>query len=292
MTTVNWESVLGQLNEEFIEEALLSCEQPVSAAPCDEKETTMSRNVKKTSKRLLTVAVAAAMVMALAVVGFAPDLPSLIGRLGNGYFAEINPEQAEFYQMAGEKADKNAETVNPETEQAISLTREESYYDGEKLVLAYTLNTEEASLSFDFGPDHEYFGELFTPPEHNRTSLWQVFVDLGLSNADYLKAEAKLLADGAVGFTVRYAGIGDHVKLADGTDLGPVVGGRGSDDVVILENQNALPEQARNQEEITVQLGVKQYVHYYYVKDGVVSYYCPVAEAEWIPFTIENVNAE
>lgn len=293
MTQVNWESVLGQLNEEFIEEALLSCEQPVSAAPCDEKETNMNRNVKKTSKRLLTVAVAATMVMALAVVGFATDaLPSLIGRLGSGHFADINPERDAFYQMAGEKSDKTAETVYPETEQMLSLTKEESYYDGEKLVLAYTLNTEEASLSFDFGPDHEYFGELFTPPEHNRTSLSQVFIDLGLTNADYLKAEAKLLADGAVGFTVRYAGIGDHVKLADGTDLGPMVGGRGSDDVMILENQNVLPEQAQNQDSITVQLGVKEYVHYYYVEDGVVSYYCPVAEAEWIPFTIENVNAE
>ena len=291
MTSVNWETVLGQLNEEFIEEALLSCEQPVSAAPCDEKETTMNRNVKKTSKRLLTVAVAAAMVMALAISGFAAYvLPSLIGRLSDGY-NDINPERDAFYQMAAEKSDKNAETVNPETEQAISLTKEEAYYDGEKLVLAYTLNTEEAVIDFNFGPDHEYFGELFTPPEHNRTSLWQVFIDHGLSDADYLKAEAKLLADGAVGFTVRYAGIGDHVKLADGTDLGPMVGGREMDDVVILENQNELPEQARNQEEITVQLGVKQYVHYYYVKDGVVSYYCPVAEAEWIPFTLENVNA-
>lgn len=293
MTQVNWESVLGQLNEEFIEEALLSCEQPVSAAPHDEKETNMNHKVKKTSKRLLTVAVAAAMVMALAVVGFATDaLPSLIGRLGNGHFNDINPERDAFYQMAGEMADKNAETVNPETEQAISLTKEEAYYDGEKLVLAYTLNTEASVIDFDFGPEHEYFGELFTPPENNQKDLHQVFVDHGLSEADYLKAQAKLLTDGAVGFTVRYVGIGDHVKLADGTDLGAMVGGRGSDDVVILENQNELPEQAQNQDSITVQLGVKQYVHYYYVEDGVVSYYCPVVEAEWIPFTIENVNAE
>ncbi len=293
MTSVNWESVLGQLNEGFIEEALLSCEQPVSAAPCDEKETTMNRNVKKTSKRLVTVAVAAAMVMALAVVGFAADvLPSLIGRLGDGYFNDINPERDAFYQMAGEKSDKNAQTVAPETEQAISLTKEESYYDGEKLMVAYTLNTEEATIDFDFGPEHEYFGELFTPPEYNRTSLGQVFVDHGLSEADFLKAKAKLMTDGAVGFTVRYAGIGDHVKLDDGTDVGPMVGGREMDDVVILENQNELPEQARNQDEITLQLGVKQYVHYYYVEDDVVSWYCPVAEAEWVSFTLKNVNAE
>ena len=175
MTQVNWESVLGQLNEEFIEEALLSCEQPVSAAPHDEKETNMNHKVKKTSKRLLTVAVAAAMVMALAVVGFATDaLPSLIGRLGSGHFADINPERDAFYQMAGEMADKNAETVNPETEQAISLTKEEAYYDGEKLVLAYTLNTEASVIDFDFGPEHEYFGELFTPPENNQKDLHQV----------------------------------------------------------------------------------------------------------------------
>lgn len=290
MTNVNWEAVLGQLNEDFIEEAVLSYEQPVSAAP-GEKETMMNYNVKKTSKRMLLVAVVAAMVMALSVVGFATGvLPSLIGRLGNGYYNDTNPERDAFYQMAGEMSDKNAQTVHPDTEQASSLTKEESYYDGEKLVLAYTLNTETASIDFDFGPEHEYFGELFTPPEYNRTSMQQIWLDHGLPASDFAKAQAKMQTDGAVGFTVRYAGIGDHVKLDDGTDLGPMVGGREADDVVFLENQNELPEQARNQDEITIQLGVKQYVHYYYVEDGVVSWYCPVAETEWIPFTLQNVN--
>ena len=88
MTQVNWESVLGQLNEEFIEEALWSCEQPVSAAPHDEKETNMNHKVKKTSKRLLTVAVAAAMVMALAISGFAAYVL--------GFDALLRPTQTEF----------------------------------------------------------------------------------------------------------------------------------------------------------------------------------------------------
>ena len=88
MTSVNWETVLGQLNEEFIEEALLSCEQPVSAAPQYEKETNMNHKVKKTSKRLLTVAVAAAMVMALAISGFAAYVL--------GFDALLRPTQTEF----------------------------------------------------------------------------------------------------------------------------------------------------------------------------------------------------
>jgi len=98
-----------------------------------------------------------------------------------------------------------------------------------------------------------------------------------------------LLKNGAVGFTIRYVGIGDHLKLGDGSDPGPMIGGE-VDGTIILRNQNELPEQARNLDEITLCLGVKQYVAYYYVKDDVVSYYCPVVEAEWIPFTIENVN--
>ena len=88
MTSVNWESVLGQLNEEFIEEALLSCEQPVSAVPYDEKETTMNYKVKKTSKRLLTVAVAAAMIMVLAIGGFAAYVL--------GMDALLRPNKTEF----------------------------------------------------------------------------------------------------------------------------------------------------------------------------------------------------
>lgn len=283
MTNINWDSVLNQLNDEFIEEAVMSYGQTVSAASHDEKETTMNRQVKRTSKRLMLVAVVAAMIMALAVVGFATDvIPSLIASLGSG---------DAFYQIAGEQSDKTKETVEPETEQVISLTREESYYDGENLVLAYTLNKENAAVTFDFGPDHENFGYLFTPSEYNQTSLGQIWHDYDLPEAEYAKAQAKLLRDGAVGFTVRYAGIGDHLKLADGSDPGPMIGGE-VDGTIILRNQNALPEQARNLEEITLCLGVKQYVVYYYVEGDTVSYYCPVAEAEWVPFTLQNVNAE
>lgn len=289
MTNTNWESILNQLNDEFIEEAVLSYEQPVSAAPY-EKETAMNHHARKTSKRLITIAVAAAMVMALAITGFATGvIPSLIGRLGDGYFANPDADRDAFYQMVGENSDKTKETVDTKTDMSISLTKEESYYDGEKVVVAYTLNTEDATVEFGFGPDDENFEKLFTPPEDNWTSMSQIWHDLGLSDADFVKAQATMRKEGAVGFTVRYVDIGDHVLLDDGTDLGPMTGGL-VDGSVILENQNELPEQAKHLDEITVQLGVKQYVGYYYVKDDVVSYYYPVVEAEWVPFTVENVN--
>ena len=282
MTKVNWESVLEQINEEFVQEAIMSYEQPVSAAS-GEKETVMNQKTKKISKRLLMVAVAAAMIMALTVVGFAADvIPSLIGRLGSG---------DAFYQLVGEKSDKTKETVEPKTDQVISLTKEESYYDGENVVLAYTINVEGATVAFDFGPDDENFEHLFTPPESNQTSMSQIWQDHGLSAADFAKAQKIMLSEGAVGFTVRSVGIGDHLKLADGTDPGPMIGGE-VDGTIILRNQDELPESARNLDEITLYLGVKQYVHYYYVENGVVSWYCPVVEAEWIPFTIENVNVK
>lgn len=291
MTKVNWEAVLDQLNEEFIEEAVLSYEQPVSAAS-DEKETHMNHKVRKTSKRMLTVAIAAVMMMALAVTGFATGvIPSLIGQLGNGYFANPDAERDAFYQMVGENSDKTKETVDTETELSISLTKEESYYDGEKVVIAYTLNTEDATVTFGFGPDDENFKNLFTPPEDNQMSMSQLWYELGLPAADLVMAQAKLMKDGAVGFTIRYADIGDHILLDDGSDIGPMTGGM-VDGSIILENQNELPEHAKDQDSLTVQLGVKQYVGYYYVEGDVVSYYCPVAEAEWIPFTIENVNHE
>lgn len=283
MTTVNWENILGQLNDEFIEEAVMSCEQIVSDAPCDEKETNMNRRTRKSTKRMLTVAVAAAMVMVLAVTGFATGvIPSLIGQLGSG---------DAFYRLAGEQSDKTKETVVPETEQVISLTREESYYDGENVVLAYTLNKENATVTFDFGPEHEKFDELVTQPEYNQTTLSQIWYDHDLPAAELAKAQAKLLKDGYVGFTIHYVSIGDHLKLSDGSDPGPMIGGE-VDGSVILRNQNELPESARDLDEITLCLGVKQFASYYYVEGDTVSYHVPVAEPEWIPFTIENVNAE
>ena len=280
MTNVIWESILGQLNEEFIEEAVLSYEQPVSAAS-DEKETIMNHKVKKTSKCMLSIAIAAVMMMALAVVGFATDaIPSFFAALGSG---------DAFYQVAGEKSDKTKETVEPVSDQVISLTREESYYDGENVVLAYTLSKEGATVEFGFGPDDENFENLFTPPENNQTNMSLLWHDYILAAADFAKAEATLLKVGAVGLTVHYVGIGDHLKLGDGSDPGPMIGGE-VDGTIILRNQEELPEQAKNLDEITLCLGVKQYVAYYYVEGDIVSYYCPVVEAEWIPFTIENVN--
>lgn len=87
MTSVNWEAVLEQLNEDFIEEALLSYEQPVSAAPF-EKETTMNHKVKRLSKRMLLAAVVAAMVMALAIGGVAAYVL--------GMDALLRPDRTEF----------------------------------------------------------------------------------------------------------------------------------------------------------------------------------------------------
>ena len=63
MSDINWENVMGQINDEFVLEAFLDTENAVT--PYHEKENIMNRKVKKTSKRLLTVAIAAAMVMAL-----------------------------------------------------------------------------------------------------------------------------------------------------------------------------------------------------------------------------------
>ncbi|MBQ5671566.1 MAG: hypothetical protein IIV43_04345, partial [Oscillospiraceae bacterium] len=87
MTNVNWESILNQLNDEFIEEAVLSYEQPVSAAPC-EKETNMNHKVRKTSKRLLLVAVVATMTMVLAIGGVAAYML--------GIDALLRPDKTEF----------------------------------------------------------------------------------------------------------------------------------------------------------------------------------------------------
>lgn len=85
MTTMNWESVMGQLNDEYILEAFEAELQ--TAAPCDEKEIIVMRKYKST-KRLLTIAVAAVMVMALAIGGVAAYVL--------GIDALLRPNKTEF----------------------------------------------------------------------------------------------------------------------------------------------------------------------------------------------------
>lgn len=67
MTSVNWESVMGQLNDAYILEAY---EEVRSVAPDSEKEI-VTMKTRKNTKRILVIAVAAAMVMALAIGGVA-----------------------------------------------------------------------------------------------------------------------------------------------------------------------------------------------------------------------------
>lgn len=85
MNHVNWESVMGQLNDAFVLEAY--AEVVESAAPFDEKEIIVMKTYKST-KRLLLVAVVAAMVMALAVGGVAAYVL--------GMDALLRPNKTEF----------------------------------------------------------------------------------------------------------------------------------------------------------------------------------------------------
>lgn len=85
MITMNWETVMGQLNDEYILEAFGSELQ--TAAPCDEKEIIVMKTYKST-KRLLLVAVVAVMVMALAIGGVAAYVL--------GMDALLRPDKTEF----------------------------------------------------------------------------------------------------------------------------------------------------------------------------------------------------
>jgi len=85
MTTIDWESVMGQLNDEYILEAYDDKIQ--TAAPYEEKEIILMKS-RKNTKGLLLVAVVAAMVMALAIGGVAAYVL--------GMDALLRPNKTEF----------------------------------------------------------------------------------------------------------------------------------------------------------------------------------------------------
>ena len=72
MTKLNWETVLDQINDEFIREAADNCGGKVSARP-DGKETLKmnTSRARSGSRRFVTIAAAAALLLALGVTAYA-----------------------------------------------------------------------------------------------------------------------------------------------------------------------------------------------------------------------------
>ena len=259
--------------------------------PAEIKEITMrkihenSTHPRRHIRRITAVAIAACLVLALAVTAYATGFAQSVIAQIPARFAVPDAERDALLEKAGEKSNKEPETVDlTQTEiEGESFTLEESYYDGENVMLVYSLDTLTRPVEFGYGPGDEHFDDLWTAGEGYQLT----FGENEVSPADFQKILEIQHGTEEAGFIHRHIGIGDHIKLADGTDLGPM-NGIEKDGKVFLQNQNPLPEAARELDELELTLYVKEFVMYYYT-DGVQEYtYCPVVQGEPVTFTIPN----
>ena len=246
-------------------------------------------------KRIITFALAAALLLALGVTAYASGLASAIADVARSlsspapdeqmreerpeaaaYLDQWNSRMDELAEM-GENADKTAQSAVLEDGTTITLT--ENFYDGERLALSYALSAEEPRIDYDFGPDHEAFAQL----SESEGLIWYQ----ELSEEQVLEIMAKLKLSGKVGFVIRTVDVGDHVTLTDGTDIGPFIGGE-LDGYTALVPQNGLPDAAKGRDKLDVVFHIKTCEAYIWLEGEKVYSYYPVVEG--VPVTFEIMN--
>ena len=255
----------------------------------------LERIVHMKKKRIITFALAAALILSLGIVAYATGFVSAITELARSFYKPVpddemrneRPEAAEYNENwnsqmdewieIGENSDKTTQSAELENGTTITLT--ENFYDGESLALSYVFNREKPTVDYSFGPDHEYFDLL----AESDGLLW--YQDLSI--AQYLEIMAKLKLTGKVGVVIRTVNVGDHVTLADGTDMGPFVGGE-LDGYTVLVPQNGLPDSAKGQDKLDVVFHVKTYEAYIWLEGDKVYSYHPIVDG--VPVTFEIIN--
>ena len=281
----------GDIDESFVREAYRPVPGDASGSP--------ERIVHRKKKRIITFALAAALILSLGIVAYATGFVSAITEMARSLYLPVSneemrnerPEAADYFdnwnrQMdelieMGENSDKVTQSIELENGTTITLT--ENFYDGERLALSYVLNTNEPSVDYSFGPDHEYFILL----SESTGLLW--YQDL--PETQYLEIMAKLKLTGKVGFVIRTVDVGDHVTLADGTNIGPFVGEE-LDGYTVLVPQNGLPESAKGQDKLDIVFHIKTYEAYIWLEgDKVYSYY-PIVEGVPVAFEIINNTSD
>ena len=248
-----------------------------------EKINAENRKNKRPVRKAVRVAlIAAVFVLLLSATAYATGFAqSVIGSL-SGWFATPDEEADARYEQAGELSNKEPVTKEMSELAGSAITLEESYYDGEDLIIAYSLDTKKYALEIGFGPGDENFDKLWKLSD-DLDILW----DYGFSEEEISRIKAEYEENGKVGFIVRRIALGDHITMADGTDLGPVVGVE-KDGKVVLESQNGLPEAAKGLKQLDLVIKVKSFVSYYYFEGDDIYRYSFTDNSEDVCFTIEN----
>ena len=152
----------------------------------------------------------------------------------------------------------------------------ESFYDGTSLMLAYDPRSMIYPVEFGFVPDS--LDDLQNMGRWYIHTGWQAH----MTQEDFQHVETMFREEEQCGFVLRYFYLGDHIRLTDGTDLGPWVGMNEGDTVFMKwpsetsheSNQihSSLPSEAQNRDVLDLELTIREIVEYHY-KDGNNYYY-------------------
>ena len=309
-------------------------------------------------KRIITIALAPAMILALGITAYAAGwLAPIFHRMQSMFYitSEDGETSAEFTEVIDQNAAYMQERIDlysdaeqymnekqPESETVdlpefnnSSITLSERYYNGKELLLGVNLKESVPDMVIGYEPDDDLMGRInniafFWDVKGNddldvllESGMMQEIYDSYLSNRTdhakecdirYLSAiefdwmlkeeltseeyEAvwkTLLETGHICVVKSIVYIGDHLKMKDGTDLGPTSQqNMDSNDLdahsgdIFIEVSN-LPAAAQNLDRLDFLLHIKQARFYYYMELGgpACFFYDLVGESD-IPFSVEN----
>ena len=285
MKQVDWMRVIGKLDDSYIEEALLTYQDAPSVK---RKEIIPMRHTtkKKIPMRFGVLVAVLTMIFALGVTAYATGFAdSVIAKMAAAWAVYDADRNAQF-EAAAEKSNKEPQTMSLTEMMGNAMTMEESYYDGETLMIVYSLDTTHYPVSFDFGPESENFDKM---EKAEGVSVEWLRTQYGISDGDFQTIREKLDTDGKVGFRSRQIGVGDHILLTDGTDIGPMAMAE-MDGKIFLECQDGLPEEAKNREQLELVFKIRSWEICHYIDGTDIYHFYSVAEEEKVTFTIPNCN--
>lgn len=238
-------------------------------------------------RKKATIIIAAALAVSLLTgVAFATGVAQSIF---SGMIGRTVGDDAAKYETIDALSTKEEVTVTiPEMDDTM-ITLSQSYYDGEQLMLGYTMNAHVKPAEFGFGPEHENFDKL-TPVE-TETTMLNLSLEDKLTADEYARFMQTLDEAGSAGVIFYEIFVSDHVLLENGEDIGA----HGSVELpngTYMEFATPLAEAAQNQDELHIFFKVKCTPWYYYQDSEGAYYYCAADENELIAFTIPRVTTE
>ena len=233
--------------------------QHVTLSP-SQKRSIYAKTVDRAKiRRKLSASLVAALVALLLLTGiaFATGIAQSVFRAMRGMYTGEDPSK---YEQLEALSNRSEISVPLEHVQDGRFTLIQSYYDGEQLMMAYTLDAPEQPVDFTFGPDHARFKDL------QPGKLGFTVEDGEAGQFHRMRAEK-----GSLGMIKHNVYLSDRVKLLDGTDL-PNYNERTTADGTYMEFLLPLPKAARNKDELTLVLKIKRSTLYYY-EDATDGYY-------------------